>query len=77
MDIAYQAAQYCYWGNEITLESLDVAKGVAESDWPDFPTSVGKAIVLIIARAQKPINMTAGNFVPLSMAFLMTVSSAF
>ena len=65
---------YCYWGNEVTLEAQHVAHAVAEMDWVDLPLDVQKGLVLVIARSQRPIYMTAGKFVPLSMIMFMSVS---
>nr|QBB72944.1 odorant receptor [Protaetia brevitarsis] len=71
--IAYQIGMYCFWGNEVTLQAEEVAVAVAEADWVGAPRSVMKAMVVIIARSQKPLYMTAGKFVNLSIDTFMRV----
>lgn len=72
--VVCQIGMYCYWGDEATLQAANVAEAVAEVDWPGAPLHVSKALVVVIARSQKPLYVTAGKFVPLSMNTFMSVS---
>nr|QBB72988.1 odorant receptor [Protaetia brevitarsis] len=71
--VVFQISLYCYWGNEVTLQAANVAKAVAEADWLEAPKSVRKAIILVTARSQKPLYMTAGKFVNLSIDTLVRI----
>lgn len=73
-DIAVQVLIYCYFGDEVTEEAANVSKAITEMDWTDASKSSRKALVLVIARSQKPLYMTAGGFVPLSLPIFMSVT---
>lgn len=70
-----QLAPTFIWGNEITLESANVGKVVMEIDYVGTPKSFQKSLVLLMARSQRPVVVTAGKFVNLSLETLVTVSN--
>ncbi|XP_071052073.1 odorant receptor 82a-like [Onthophagus taurus] len=65
--ISTQVFLYCYWGNELALESEKVAWTCYESDFVGAGCSFQKSLVLIMNRSQKPILLTAGKFTNLSL----------
>lgn len=68
---------YCYFGNEVTYEASKVVDAITEMDWTeDTYTTSKKSLVMIIARAQKSLYLTAGSFVPLSLPTFLTVCIA-
>ncbi|XP_065156334.1 odorant receptor 67a-like isoform X2 [Atheta coriaria] len=69
--IACQIGSYCYWGNELSDESEKIAQAAAEIDWIGSSKIITFAVQMIITRAQQPVYITAGKFVPLSMPTLM------
>lgn len=58
---------YCYWGNEVALESQAVAKACYDVDFVGTDIQFQKGLALIIKRSHKPVNMTAGKFTKLSL----------
>ncbi|GJQ81915.1 hypothetical protein Trydic_g20383 [Trypoxylus dichotomus] len=76
--VVCQIGMYCYWGDEATFHAASVAKAAGEVDWPGAPLHVSKALVVIIARSQKPLYVTAGKFVALSMdTFVSIIKGSF
>ena len=68
-----QVGMYCYWGNEVTVHADAVAQLAYESSWYLMPISIQKAMINVIQRSHRPVYITAGKFVPLSMETLMKV----
>ncbi|XP_052870035.1 odorant receptor Or2 [Anopheles cruzii] len=57
-----------YWhGNEVLEQSLGIADAIYNGAWPDFDERVRKKLVLIIARAQRPMTIKVGNMYPMTL----------
>lgn len=69
----FQLLIYCWHGNEILLESMNVAKAIFNSNWIVTEDEIKKYLMLMMLRAQRPIRMTAGKFAFLSLETYMTV----
>ncbi|XP_023708399.1 odorant receptor 4 [Cryptotermes secundus] len=52
----------CWYGNELTLQSLELAQAAYDCDWLDAPQSFKRSLVTIMCRAQKPVRLTAWKF---------------
>lgn len=70
----YQLYRYCVCGNEVLLHSLAISQTVFETDWIIADDSIQKSFLLMMVRAQRPIELTAAKFVILSLETFMTVS---
>ncbi|XP_050462770.1 odorant receptor 49b-like [Cataglyphis hispanica] len=68
----------CNWPADVLLtESQDVAKATYFTSWYRFPYQLKRSLNIIMMRAQKPAQLTAGYIVPLSLpTFASMVSSA-
>ncbi|XP_050451475.1 odorant receptor 67a-like [Cataglyphis hispanica] len=64
---------YCWFGNEVTLKSIEVGNAIYEMDWPILPVDLMKTLLLIIIRSKKPIKITSGYIVTLSNESFMKV----
>ncbi|XP_031357794.1 odorant receptor Or2-like [Photinus pyralis] len=64
---------YCFIGNELSRESLALADSVYECGWhlTAYDRRVRKSLILIMARAQRPITITLGGFGVLSLGSYM------
>nr|AVH87275.1 odorant receptor 34 [Holotrichia parallela] len=69
----YQIFVYCYHGNEVMLYSLSVIDAVFESNWVMVNIKCQKSLLLLMLRASRPIKMTAGKFVYLSLESFMSI----
>ena len=71
--IIYEIGVFCYWGDEITVQSFNVAQAALETEWTGATSKFRKALILIVARSQIRMQLTAGKFKPLSLEILMAV----
>lgn len=59
-----QAFLLCAFGQDLIDSSLAVSDAVFESDWNNFEdVKLKKSLMMIMIRAQKPMRLTAMNFV--------------
>ncbi|XP_072767891.1 putative odorant receptor 71a isoform X2 [Anoplolepis gracilipes] len=65
---------YCWYGNEVTLKSIDVSTAIYEMDWTKLKVGVMKELMIIMMRADKPITMSSGYIITLSTESFMSVS---
>lgn len=67
---------YCYWGNQVRLESEKVAIACSQVDFVGTDVQFQKSLCLIIRRCQKPIVLTAGKFTTLSLQTYVWVNQS-
>nr|AVH87271.1 odorant receptor 30 [Holotrichia parallela] len=65
--ICVQLLLTCYWSNELTLESESVAYACYEVNFVGASPAFQKNLALMIQRSQRPVVLTAGKFVNLSL----------
>ncbi|GAB1863873.1 Odorant receptor [Camponotus japonicus] len=64
---------YCWYGNEVTLKSIDVSTAIYEMDWTTLRVRVMKNLMIIMMRAGTPIKMSSGYIVILSTDSFMSI----
>ncbi|KAK4873382.1 hypothetical protein RN001_015411 [Aquatica leii] len=66
---------YCYLGNDLALESTDLATTIYTCGWEtcDTDKDLRKSLVLMMVRAQKPVQISAGGFGYLHLSSFMKV----
>ncbi|XP_050305967.1 putative odorant receptor 92a [Anthonomus grandis grandis] len=73
-----QLGVYCWFGNEIILNSAAIRKACYDSDWVDYSVRVRKILFIIMERGKRPLYLTAGKFSILSLAsFTSVINSAY
>ncbi|KAH0948471.1 OrE12 [Eciton burchellii] len=68
-----QVFLYCWYGNEVTLKSMNVCNAIYEMDWTILKVRVIKDLLIIIMRAAKPIKMSSGYLVTLTLDSFMSL----
>ncbi|XP_076634664.1 odorant receptor 67a [Colletes latitarsis] len=68
-----QVYLYCWYGNEVALQSKSAGNAIYEMDWTTLPISVMKDLLIIMARSSKPIVMSSGHVVTLSADSFMAI----
>ncbi|XP_014367947.2 odorant receptor 30a [Papilio machaon] len=58
---------YCYLGNEMIIQSEGIAMAAYESSWTSWPLDMQKDLLIVIRVAQKPLSLSAGGIVTMSM----------
>ncbi|XP_019885150.2 odorant receptor 49b-like [Camponotus floridanus] len=64
---------YCWYGNEVTLKSIDVSTAIYEMDWTTLRVRVMKDLMVIMMRAGTPVKMSSGYIVILSTESFMSI----
>ncbi|KAF5307174.1 hypothetical protein FQR65_LT00690 [Abscondita terminalis] len=65
-----------YYGNEITIDSQNVAASCYSVDFVNTNVIFQKSLLIMIQRSQRPIIMTVGKFAPLSVATSIAIMRA-
>ncbi|XP_047988187.1 odorant receptor 30a-like [Leguminivora glycinivorella] len=58
---------YCYLGNEMIIQSGNIALAAYESSWISWPLDLQKDLVILLRVAQKPLYLSAGGMVAMSI----------
>ncbi|KAI4465259.1 odorant receptor [Holotrichia oblita] len=69
----FQIYLFCYRGNEIMLHSHNITDAVFESLWFLTDLKTQKLLLIMMIRACRPIKMTAGKFVFLSLEAFVSI----
>nr|ARO70233.1 Odorant Receptor 21 [Dendrolimus punctatus] len=68
-----QVFMYCYQGNCISEESVEVADTIYEMPWYVCSLPIRKSLLVMMIRSRRPIELTAGGFVTLSLECFMSI----
>ncbi|GJQ73700.1 hypothetical protein Trydic_g14035 [Trypoxylus dichotomus] len=71
--ICIQVLLFCYWGNEVTLESQSLALACYEVNFLGLSIQFQRQLVFMIQRCQKPVILTAGKFIHLSLSAYVAI----
>ncbi|XP_077290345.1 odorant receptor 4-like [Arctopsyche grandis] len=72
----WELTVYCYFGNEIILQSNFLSQSIYLSDWYLMDKTMLLNMSIMMVRVNKPIILKAGRFVPLSINTLLMVLKA-
>ncbi|GAB1863872.1 Odorant receptor [Camponotus japonicus] len=64
---------YCWYGNEVSLKSIDVSTAIYEMDFTTLRVRVMKDLMIIMMRASKPVKISSGYIVTLSTESFMSI----
>ncbi|KAJ0176852.1 hypothetical protein K1T71_008031 [Dendrolimus kikuchii] len=67
LSMAVQVFVYCYQGNCISEESVEIADTLYEMPWYVCSLSIRKTLLVMMVRSRRPIELTAGGFATLSL----------
>ncbi|KAI4456221.1 odorant receptor [Holotrichia oblita] len=71
--ICIQLLLFCYWGNEVALESQSLTFSCYEVNFVDMPKHFQKHLIFMMQRCQRPVILTAGKFINLSLSAYVSV----
>lgn len=72
--VMVQVGMYCYWGNEITLESQGISLACYETSFAGTDLSFQRDLKFIMQCSHRPLILTAGKLTNLSLDTFMAVS---
>nr|AXM05270.1 odorant receptor [Campoletis chlorideae] len=58
---------YCFYGGELTLQSVDICDAVYRMDQSSLSIKTKKSLVMIMMRALRPITFSCGNVITVSL----------
>ncbi|XP_035454253.2 odorant receptor 4 [Spodoptera frugiperda] len=64
---------FCYYGNEVTVESSRVSESLYSMEWARAGTAFRRSLVLVMERAKRPLRPAAGRVIPLSLDTYVTI----
>nr|QXE93202.1 odorant receptor 21 [Eucryptorrhynchus scrobiculatus] len=64
---------YCNSADNLAAQSQNIATAWYQIDWTELPYDVRKNIVLCIARSQKPLTITIGDFQAISLGTFLVI----
>nr|XP_019540933.2 odorant receptor Or2-like [Aedes albopictus] len=66
-----------YWhANEVREESMNIAEAAYSGPWVELDDSIKKKLLLIILRAQQPLEITVGNVYPMTLEMFQSLLNA-
>ncbi|KAB0805267.1 hypothetical protein PPYR_02237 [Photinus pyralis] len=71
--LMFQITLYCAYGNEVTVQSAMVLDACYMTEWIYCGPEVRRSLFLIMERSKRPLALTAGKFVNLSLSSLVSV----
>ncbi|XP_031330090.1 odorant receptor 94a-like [Photinus pyralis] len=71
--LMFQITLYCSYGNEVTIQSSRVLDACYMAEWVSCGPKVRQCLFIIMERSKRPMVLTAGKFVNLSLASLVAV----
>nr|QHR83165.1 odorant receptor 51 [Ceracris nigricornis] len=76
MVIIYEIFIYCWYADDILYQSSQLAVSAYGCGWLEAPARLRRALPLVLARAQRPLGLTAGKFYHISRATFVRLISA-
>nr|QMS80340.1 odorant receptor [Histia rhodope] len=76
LNMTFQVFLYCYQGNQLSEESMEIAGAAYESPWYTFSSSTRRSILVLMSRSRRPARLKAGGFTTLSLASYMAIIKA-
>ncbi|KAJ3656620.1 hypothetical protein Zmor_015682 [Zophobas morio] len=68
-----EVAVYCWLGHEVMTTSSTIGESLYMSNWYESNLTFRKNVVIFMEKTKTPVTMTAGGFVPLSLATLTSI----
>ncbi|RLZ02264.1 Odorant receptor 41 [Cephus cinctus] len=72
----FQLFFYCHHGNQLLLKSVEVGNDLYKMDWLSLSPSRRKDLLMIMIRTNKPIQLTLGGIITLSLSAYMSILKA-
>ncbi|KAJ3664913.1 hypothetical protein Zmor_000447 [Zophobas morio] len=68
-----QVAMYCWYGHDVMTTSSTIGDSLYMSNWYESDLRIRKTIFIFLEKTKKPVTLTAGGFVTLSLTTLTTI----
>ena len=71
--ILFQVFVWYWHSNEIREESMAISTAVYDSSFLDFSIPMKRKLILIIMRAQRPLEVKVGHWAPMTLEMFQTL----
>ncbi|NP_001177516.1 odorant receptor 93 isoform X1 [Nasonia vitripennis] len=71
-----QFFMYCWFGNEVTLKSVEFGQAIYNIEWTSLQVQTSKDLMIMMIRAKRPIIMSSGALVTLSIKSFTSILKA-
>ncbi|XP_076268581.1 odorant receptor 4-like [Rhynchophorus ferrugineus] len=68
-----ELGMYCYFGNELYLQSMEIHQSCYFSKWYDRGSAVKKILFILMERTKRPLQMKGCNFIALSATTFVSI----
>nr|QZH55107.1 odorant receptor 11 [Achelura yunnanensis] len=76
LNMTFQVFIYCYQGNQLSEESMEVEGAAYECPWYSYSSATRRSLLVLMTRCRRPARLTAGGFTTLSLASYMAIIKA-
>nr|AFC91724.1 putative odorant receptor OR46 [Cydia pomonella] len=73
LNMMFQVFIYCYQGNQLSGESMDIATAAYSCGWTACGVRLRRGLLLVMVRARRAARLSAGGFATLSLASFMAI----
>ncbi|KAF7271124.1 hypothetical protein GWI33_015968 [Rhynchophorus ferrugineus] len=71
--VLFQSAAYCWFGNEVYIESMEINNSCYNSEWYNHGQDVRRTMLILTERAKKPFEIKGCRYVVLSFDTLIAI----
>ncbi|CAG9759550.1 unnamed protein product [Ceutorhynchus assimilis] len=72
-DVLFEIGTICWFAGLLTLKSVEISDACYNYNWLNSSTRTKRMLLIILLRSQRPMYVTAGTFIRLSMSSFLTV----
>nr|QLI62068.1 odorant receptor 25 [Streltzoviella insularis] len=76
LNMSFQVFLYCYQGNQLSEESIEIAGAAYFAPWYAFSARLRRAMLVLMTRSRRVARLTAGGFTTLSLTSFMAIIKA-
>jgi hypothetical protein len=69
----WQVGMYCWYGHVVMTTSDKIGRFAYISNWYESDLAIRKNLSIFLERTKRPVTLTAGKFVTLSLATLTSI----
>nr|UEN71220.1 olfactory receptor 37 [Gregopimpla kuwanae] len=66
-EMSLQVLMYCFYGGEVTIESINLCDGIYEMDWTALSVDSKRSLLMIMARTTRPITFTSAHILTMNL----------
>ncbi|CAD0201537.1 unnamed protein product [Chrysodeixis includens] len=76
LNMIFQVFIYCYQGNQLSVESTEIAGAAYEGPWYKCSVRMRRDLLIVMVRTRRALRLSAGGFTTLSLASFMSIIKA-